>query len=233
MYADPDLVSFSLFSLRPLTFWYFCQPFLLTDPHRFNPKDGLREDETLLFLETLLHLQLQVPMGCRGLDRIVILPAVKTREQLYFVCTFLTYHSPPRINLLSSQPPTIPSPSYNGTNGHYSSGGPSKDYFSANPRHSHRSHLLATLHLVSPRSTASSNTPHSSLYSKDEIDPIYGWKDQTSLSRTDSARPPLPLKIPSQPTQITHMPKPSIPAEALYMSYPDPSGSNGAGPSIY
>ena len=172
-------------------------------------------------------------MGCQSLDRIVILPAVKTREQLYSACTFLTYHLSPRINLLSSRPPTVPSPSYNGTNGHYSSGGPSKDYFSADPRHSHQSHLSATLRPASPRSTASPNIPHSPLYSKDEIDPIYGWKDQTSLSRTDSARPPLPPKIPSQPTQITHMPEPSIPAEAPYTSYPDPGGSNGAGPSIY
>ena len=101
MYANSDLVSFSLFSLCPLTFWYFRQPFPLTDPHRFNPKDELQEDDSL-FLETLFHLQLQAPMGCQSLDHVVILPAVKTREQLYSACTFLTNHLSPRINLLTS-----------------------------------------------------------------------------------------------------------------------------------
>ena len=96
----PD-VSFSLFRFRPLTFWYFHQPFPLTNPHQFNPKDELQKDNSLLFLETL-HLQLQAPMGCWSLNLIMILLAVKTREQLYFACTFLTNNLSPQINLLAS-----------------------------------------------------------------------------------------------------------------------------------
>ena len=80
MYANFDLVSSPLFRLRPLLSWHFNQPFLLTDPHRFNPNDKPQEDDSLLFLEILPHLQLQASMGCQSRDHIAILPIVETRE---------------------------------------------------------------------------------------------------------------------------------------------------------
>ena len=130
-------------------------------------------------------------------------------------------------------PRTSTKPSYNGTNGYYNGVGPPKDYFSTDPRFSQQSNLPSTLRPGSSRSTTSPNVPHSSLHPQDDIDPVYGWKDQTSLSRVESARPPLPPKIPTQTAQITQMPEPSVPAEDFYLPYPDPSGSNGAGASVY
>jgi hypothetical protein len=147
--------------------------------------------------------------------------------------TFLPNHLSAQINLLSSRPPTIPSPSYNDANGYYNGGGPPKDYFSADPVSSQHSHLSSALRPGSSRSTASPKMPHTSLYPQDDIDPIYDWKEQASLSRNNSARPPIPPKIRSQPPQITRMPEPSLPTEDLYASFPDSGGSNGAGASIY
>ena len=136
------------------------------------------------------------------------------------------------INLLSSRPPTIPSPTYNGPNGYYNGGGPTKDYFSIDPRLSQQSHLSSALRPGSSRSTASPPMPHSPLFPQDDPDSFYSWGDQPQLSRADSARPPLPPKIPSQAPTIT-MPEPSLPTDDMYSSYPGSGGSNGAGPSVY
>jgi len=122
--------------------------------------------------------------------------------------------------------------SYNGTNGYYNGGGPAKDYFSSDPRFSQQSHLPSTLRPGSSRSTASPSNPHSPLSPQDDADPIYGWVDQTSLSRGNSARPPLPPKIPSQPAQIPKMPEPALPTEDLYSPYTETGGSNGADTSV-
>lgn len=166
-------------------------------------------------------------MECQSLVR--ILPAVKTREFPYSSYAFLPNHLSAQINLLSSRPPTIPSPSYNG---YYNGGGPPSDYFSLDPRHSHQSHLSSTLRPRSSHSNASPTRPHSSLYPPDDAE-FYGWGEQPSLSKPDSARPPLPPKIPSHPPQITRMPEPSIPTEDVYSPYPDSTGPSGAGPSVY
>ena len=167
-------------------------------------------------------------MECQSLARTTSLPAAKTRELLCSTHSFLPNHLPACIDLLSSRPST--KTPYNGTNGYYNGGGPPKDYFSSDFRFSQQSHLSSTLRPGSSRSTASPNNPHSSLYPQD--DDIYGWKEQSSLSRTSSGRPPLPPKIPSQPTQISQMPEPAIPAEDLYSPHPDSGGSNGASASI-
>lgn len=216
-----------------MTIRRFNQPFPLNDPHRFNLKDKLEEDHYLLSLGILPRLRPQAPTGCQSLITIVILLAARTRELPRSSYAFLPNRLSAQINLLSSRPPTIPSPSFNGPNGYNNGGGPPKDYFSVDPRHSQQSHLSSTLRPGSSRSTASPTVPHSSLYPKDDADPIYGWKEPTSLSRADSGRPPLPPKIPSQLTQITRMPEPSIPTENMYSSYPDSRGSSGPSLSIY
>ena len=152
------------------------------------------------------------------------LPSAKTRE--------LPALSPPNclsvnINLLSSRP--SPKTSYNGTNGYYN-GGPPKDYFSSESRFSQQSHVSSTRRPGSSRSTASPNVSHLSLYPQDDADPTNGWKEQTKSSTAGPARPPIPPKIPIQPT---HMPEPAVPTEDLYTPYSDPGGSNGASTSIY
>ena len=140
---------------------------------------------------------------------------------------FLTNHLSPRINLLSSTP-NDPLPSINGTNGNRSSGGPSKDYFSADPRHSpvsfvgHPAPSITAIDRVAEHTaltTALERRNRSNLRLEGPDVVVKNWLR-------------LP-KIPSQLTRITHMPEPSIPAEAPYTSYADPGGSNGAGPSIY
>lgn len=168
----------------------------------------------------------------------MILPAVKTRKLLRSY-SFLPNHLSAKINLPSSRPPTIPSPSYNGSNGYHNGGGPPNDYFSIEPRLSQQSHFPSSMRPGSSRSTTSQTFPHSPLYPQDDTD-LYGWKDQPSLSRNDSARPPLPPKIPSQPTQMPsqpiqmpRMPEPSIPTEDVYSTYLGSGGSNGAGASMY
>ena len=133
---------------------------------------------------------------------------------------------------LSSKPTNIPSPTYNGTNGYHNGGA---DYFSSNPRLSQQSHLSSTRRPGSSRSNASPSNLHTTQYPPDEPEPPYGWADPASLSRVDSARPPLPPKIPSQPVNLHHMPEPviSTSTDDLYPPFPEPSGSNGAGPSMY
>jgi len=53
------------------------------------------------------------------------------------------------------------------------------------------------------------------------------------MSRVDSARPPLPPKIPSQPAPISHMPEPTVPTDDLYSPYTNPGGSTDAGAPVY
>jgi len=168
-------------------------------------------------------------MECQSRVHITIPPAAMTREFLSSACSFLPNRLSVYISLLSSRPST--NASHNGTNGYYNGGGPAKDYFSSDPRFSHQSHLPSTLRPGSSRSTASPSVPHSPLYTQDDADPAYGWKDQTSS--VNSARPPLPPKIPSHPAQIPHMPEPTLPTEDPYSPHPEPGGSNGAGASVY
>ena len=158
------------------------------------------------------------------------LPAAKIREFFCSACSFLPNRLSIHINLLSSRPPSKP---YSGANGYFNGVGSTKDSFPSDPRFSQQSHLSSVLHSGSSRSTASPNTPHSSLHPQDDADPIYGWMEQTSMSRVDSARPPLPPKIPSQPGPISQMPEPSMPTEDLYSPYSEPGGSNGAGAPVY
>jgi hypothetical protein len=114
---------------------------------------------------------------------------------------------PYSVRSIDSKPTNIPSPTYNGTNGYHNGGGPPNDYFSANPRLSQQSHLSSTLRPGSSRSNASPSTLHTTQYPPDEPEPPYGWADPSSLSRVDSARPPLPPKILSQPAKAPHMPE--------------------------
>jgi hypothetical protein len=171
-------------------------------------------------------------MGCQSLVRIATLPSAKNRKLFRFAYPFLQNPSSAQISLLGSRPSTNPSPPYNGANGYNNGGGPPKDYFSTNPRLSQQSHLASSLRPGSSRSTASPSTPHSSLYPQDDPDPPYGWRDQTPLSRGNSARPPLPPKIPSQPTQIYHMPEPTVLTDDVYTPHPESGGPNGTGPSM-
>jgi len=157
------------------------------------------------------------------------LPVPKIRKFFCSACTFVPNHLSTHINL-SSRPPARP---YNGSNGYFNGVGSTKDSFPSDPRFSQQSHLSYTLRSESPRSTASPNTPHSSLHPQDDPDPIYGWREKTSMSRVDPARPPLPPKIPSQPGPISLMPEPSLPTEDLYSPYLEPGGSNGAGAPVY
>ena len=169
-------------------------------------------------------------MECQSPARIRTLPAVKIRESRCSAYSFLPNRSPIHINLPSSRPSTMTG--LNGTNGYHNGVGSAPDYFSPDPRLSQQSHLSSTRHIGSSQSTASPDVPHLSLYSPDDADPIYGWKQQPSLTKADSARPPLPPKIPSQPTQISHMPEPAMPVEDLYSPYLEPGKSNGAGASV-
>jgi hypothetical protein len=167
-------------------------------------------------------------MGCQSLVRIVILPSARTRELFYSPYTFLPNRLSTQNNFLSSRPPTIHSPSYNGQHGYYNGGNSANDYFSVDPRPSQQSHLSSTLRPGSSQSTTSPTLPQPSLYPQDDVEPIYGWGEKPSLSRADSARPPLP------PKQPFSMPEPSIPTEELYSSYPNSGGGlNGTSASIY
>ena len=222
-------VSFRFSHLIRFIIFCYNQPFPLNDPHRFNPRDKLQDDDSLLSPEIPLHPQHPVCMGCQSPAR-MSLPAVKNRELFYSACSFLPDRLSITINPLS---PRHSIKAYNGANGYFNGVGSTKDSFPSDPRFSHQSHLSSTLHSGSPRSTASPSIPHSPAYPPDDADLIYGWRERTSSSGVGSARPPLPPKIPSQPAQISQMPEPSMPTEDLYSPYSDAGGSNGAGAPVY
>ena len=77
--------------------------------------------------------------------------------------------------------------------------------------------------------------PDQSLHPQDGTNSFNGWREWMPLSSVNSAHPPLPLRAPSQSTRIVHTPDPTVPAENMCYSSPfsDPSGSNGAGPSVH
>lgn len=159
--------------------------------------------------------------GHLGPVRIVIPPAFRIRK-LLISCTCLQAQINPRL-------PAVHSSSYSSPNGYYNASSSASDYPSVDPRPSQRPHLSPP----PPPGSSRSVIPHSSSYPQDKANSIYGWREQASSSRADSTRPPLPPKIPSKPTQITHVPEPSIPNKDVHSPYPDSSVSNVSGSPAY